>query len=374
MIEEILKNDGRGDGVDVGPLARRDVRPCARTIASASRVESRSSHSVTGRPTTRSATRAKSRARRAWRPSLPSALSGNPTTSSVTPSRRASSISASSTGARPVSRDRAPRAGDASMRVSSLRATPTRRSPASMPSTRPRLRTACYLGPRTLTSTRNARGAHDGVMSTRRRLGQPAEPLQIGAGILRRVAEQRAPDALGVDGLCSTPEASERKHHLVPINLQHARHFDFDGRAELQIRRPRCARAPCPPGRCRPGSGTPCQRQPRVSRPVSCSLSAPTSWSNFSSFVLDRQRHLGQRLVGPGLAAAAARSLCRAPSSLASRRAPCGRRRSRLWPDDPCRRCVARWLVIVELVEAVAVEFRDRARARRCYQCPGRSR
>ena len=152
---------------------RRMLRPCARTMASASRVESRSSHNVDGQA------------------HHPLGDAGKILRAARLPTLRAVGVQRQADhhlrdafalreldqrvehGRQAVARGRARATGVASRRSSSLSATPTRRSPASMPSTRP-WRTGGYLGPWTLTSIRNARGAHVGVMST---LGASARPL-----------------------------------------------------------------------------------------------------------------------------------------------------------------------------------------------------
>ena len=189
MVQIVLQDHGRGHGVDVRLAERRVRRPCARTIASASRVESRSSHSVTGRPTTRSATRAKSRARRAWRPSDPSAFSGSPITSSVTPSRFAHLNQRVEHRRQAAVRD--PALSMARPAFASRRSAPRRRVARRRrcPALDPRHHCAGYLGPWTLTSiTKRARRPRRRHVDAGR-LGQSAQTREIGSRVLSRVPE-----------------------------------------------------------------------------------------------------------------------------------------------------------------------------------------
>src|SRR5439155_25558857 len=165
-------------------------------------------------------------ARRACAPSEPLAFSGKPTTMRTTGSRRTMSRSVSSTGARPFPRS-STASGDASKCSGSLMATPTRRSPASMPRT---LLGAADDNVNT-EGARRPRGCHLHCW----RLSQSTQPSEIRARILRGTATERVGDALGIDRTFQHARGLAAQDHLVAIDLQHAGHLELRGGSELRI-------------------------------------------------------------------------------------------------------------------------------------------
>ena len=229
MVEIVLQDHGGRDGIELRRAARirRGHGPGR---GRSPRLPGSRAARPTGAPAARrpSLQGARSAARAApdGPPSRRHSAAARPP-AAVTSSRCATSTSASSTGRQPVARSSTV-SGVASNRDSSLSATPMRRSPASIPRTRPGR--PGYFGPTDVDvhpegARRPGRG-HDPRSAARR----ARSAAQVRARILgrsRRVSARLMPSASSE--LCSTPEASQRRTTLCPSTLRTPGDSTFTG-------------------------------------------------------------------------------------------------------------------------------------------------